>query len=182
MNNNKKNLIIGVTGSVGSVNLIAYLATLQPYYNLRLIFTENALNFVNPRGFDTFIEDYHIQQFGENSKVLHTDLAYSADKFLLLPASANTISKMAHAIADNLLTSTLLVYYRPVYIAANMNPDMWNNVIFQDNVLYLKKKGHIFINERKLAIRAHDKKEVFSDACLPSPQKVVEYLATDEQL
>lgn len=175
MTNDKKTVVIGVTGSVGSVNLISYIAQLNTDYNLRLIFTPNALEFVNSRGFEPFIQDFHTDLFVEN-RVLHTDLAYSADAFLILPASANTISKMAHAIADNLLTSALLVYDKPVIIAANMNPNMWNNPIFQDNIKYLQTKGHIFINERKKAIRAHDKKVVWSDACLPSPDKINEYL------
>lgn len=53
-----------------------------------------------------------------------------------------------------------------------MNPKMWNNSIFQDNVTYLKKKGHIFINERGVAIEVSTGKEVYCDACMPTIQNL----------
>ena len=144
----KKNLLVGVCGSVGASTLINYVSVLGVYFRIRIIFTHNALKFVEPAGFRTLVDNYYESEF-DDMLPLHITLSEWADYFVLLPASANTISKMAHGIADNLLTSTLLAYERPVYLAANMNPRMWNNLIFQDQVKYLKEKGHIFINEGK---------------------------------
>ncbi|SDG73717.1 flavoprotein [Marvinbryantia formatexigens] len=167
----KKKMLIGVCGSVGAVSLVNYISSLFQYYDIDLILTPNSTNFVQYKGFSTIINNCYTEEF-DNIKPLHISLAANADVFLLLPASANTISKMAHGIADNLLTSTLLAYEKPVYIAANMNPKMWNNSIFQDNVTYLKKKGHIFINERGVAIEVSTGKEVYCDACMPTIQNL----------
>ncbi len=177
----KEKLLIGVTGSVGAIALVNYVSVLSQYYCIDLIFTKNAIQFVQPKGLDTFIDNYYIKEF-KKSKPLHIELASSASKFILLPASANTISKMAHGIADNLLTSTLLAYEKPVYIAANMNPKMWNNSIFQDNIKYLKQKGHIFINEGKMAIEASSGKEVYSDACMPSIDNLLKTLQVESSM
>lgn len=163
----KKKLLIGVCGTVGACSIFNYISVLVPYFQIRIIFTENALKFVEPAGFQSLIETYYVKEFSDMNP-LHITLSDWADYFVILPASANSISKMSHGIADNLLTSTLLAYTRPVYIAANMNPRMWNNPIFQDQVNYLKEKGHIFINEGKMAIEAATGKEVYSEACMPS--------------
>lgn len=171
----KKTLLIGVCGSVGACSLVNYISLLNAYFQIRIIFTENALRFVAPAGFQSLLDKYYINEFVDMSP-LHITLSEWADKFILLPASANTISKMSHGIADNLLTSTLLAYEQPVYIAANMNPHMWNNSILQDQVNYLKTKGHIFINEGKMAVEAASGKEVYSEACMPSFDKLLDVL------
>lgn len=175
----KEKMLIGITGSIGAIALVNYIKVLSQNYSINLILTKNATQFIQAKGLDTFIDNYYTKEF-KNSKPLHIDLSSSTSKFLLLPASANTISKMAHGIADNLLTSTLLAYENPVYIAANMNPRMWSNSIFQDNVNYLKQKGHIFINEGKLAIEASTGKEVFSDACMPSIDNLLKILQSEQ--
>lgn len=171
----KEKMILGVTGSVGAISLVNYVSILSDYYDIDLILTKNATSFVQPKGLDTFINNYYNKEF-KSCYPLHIELAKAASVFLLLPASANTISKMAHGIADNLLTSTLLAYENPVYIAANMNPLMWNNPVFQDNIKYLKSKGHIFINESKMAREACTGEDVYSDACMPSFDNLLKIL------
>lgn len=177
----KKEMVIGVCGSVGAATIINYIYLLSQYYNIDIIFTKNALNFVEPKGIKSFINNYYIDEF-EDTRALHIELAAKADYFLILPASANVIAKMAHGIADDLLTSTLVAYEKNVYIAANMNPRMWNNSILQDNVQYLKKKGHIFVNEGGYAIEAATKERVYSGACLPDGEKLLEYFQSEKTI
>lgn len=171
----EKNLLIGVCGSVGCVSLVSYVSALYNDYNINLIFTKNATKFIQPLGIEAFVDNYYIKEFIK-MRTLHIELAASATHFILLPASANVISKMAHGIADDLLTSTLLAYDKPVLIAANMNPRMWNNPIIQDNVNYLKEKGHRFINEGKYAIESYSGERMFSEACLPSIDNLIKIL------
>lgn len=176
----KKKLLLGVCGSVGASSLINYVSVLCAHFEIRIIFTHSALHFVKPEGFRSLVDDYYESEF-EDMLPLHITLSEWADYFVLLPASANTISKMAHGIADNLLTSTLLAYERPVYIAANMNPRMWNNAIFQDQVKYLQEKGHLFINEGKMAIEVATGKRIYSEACMPSFEHLLDVLGAQQK-
>lgn len=171
----KERLLIGICGSVGATAVINYIYELRNYFDIDLILTQNALEFVQPKGFASLVNNYYVEEFTVG-KPLHIELAEAATKMLILPASANVISKMAHGIADDLLTSTLLAYDGPVYIAANMNPKMWNNSILQDNICYLKSKGHIFVNEGKMAIEAVSGKEIYSEACMPSIDNLIKFL------
>lgn len=175
----KRKLLIGVCGSVGACSIFNYISVLASYFQIRIIFTENALRFVQPAGFQSLVDCYYVKEFSDMNP-LHITLSDWADCFILLPASANTISKMANGIADNLLTSTLLAYEQSVYIAANMNPRMWNNSVFQDKVNYLKKKGHIFINEGRTAIEAATGEKVYSEACMPSFEHLLKELGVQK--
>ena len=78
---NKQELLIGICGSVGAISIVNYLYTLKDSYNINLILTKNALNFVQPKGLDTFIENYYIKEFKRN-RTLHIELATLADKLL----------------------------------------------------------------------------------------------------
>ena len=176
----KRNLLLGVCGSVGASALINYVSVLCAHFEIRIIFTHNALRFVKPEGFRTIVDNYYKSEF-EDMLPLHITLSEWADCLVLLPASTNTISKMAQGVADNLLTSTLLAYERPVYIAANMNPRMWNNAVFQDRVKYLQEKGHVFINEGKMAIEAATGKKVYSEACMPSFEHLLSVLGVHDK-
>lgn len=171
----KKKLLLGVCGSVGSISLAYYISVLVQYYSIKIIFSENSQHFVQYKGFLNIVDGCYVNEFSEFSP-LHISLAQEADVFILLPASANTISKMAHGIADNLLTSTLLAYSNKVYIAANMNYKMWLNPIFQDNIEYLKSKGHVFINERGKAMEVSSGEIIECEACMPSIENLIKII------
>jgi phosphopantothenoylcysteine decarboxylase/phosphopantothenate--cysteine ligase len=119
-------------------------------YNVKVVLTKNALNFVSPLVIETLSENKcHYNQFESRDDVEHISLATWADVFVLAPASANTISKCATGIADNLLTSVFcayLGYRKPILFAPAMNDGMWKNPIIQENISKLKKLNCDFIN------------------------------------
>lgn len=171
----KENLLIGICGSVGACSIVNYISILSDYFNIRLIFTEHSLYFVQPDGFKSLIDAYYDSEFSTMDP-LHITLSTWADFFIILPASANVIGKMANGIADDLLTSTLLAYDKKVYIAANMNPRMWDNPVLKKNVKCLKEIGHQFINEGRIAKEAATGERVYSEACMPSVEKILHSL------
>ena len=144
-----KNVVIGVTGSIAAYK-IANLASMlvKQHANVDVIMTENATNFINPIAFETLTSNKCIvDTFDRNFQfnVEHVSLAKKADIFLVAPASANVIGKMAAGIADDMLTTTLLAAKCPIYVAPAMNTNMYTNIIVQDNIAKLKRYGVHFI-------------------------------------
>ncbi|WP_027430649.1 bifunctional phosphopantothenoylcysteine decarboxylase/phosphopantothenate--cysteine ligase CoaBC [Lachnospira multipara] len=144
-----KNVVIGVTGSIAAYK-IANLASMlvKQHANVDVIMTENATNFINPIAFETLTSNKCIvDTFDRNFQfnVEHVSLAKKADIFLVAPASANVIGKMAAGIADDMLTTTLLAAKCPIYVAPAMNTNMYTNRIVQDNIAKLKGYGVHFI-------------------------------------
>lgn len=144
-----KNVVIGVTGSIAAYK-IANLASMlvKQHANVDVIMTENATNFINPIAFETLTSNKCIvDTFDRNFQfnVEHVSLAKKADIFLVAPASANVIGKMAAGIADDMLTTTLLAAKCPIYVAPAMNTNMYTNPIVQDNIAKLKSYGVHFI-------------------------------------
>lgn len=144
-----KNVVIGVTGSIAAYK-IANLASMlvKQHANVDVIMTENATNFINPIAFETLTSNKCIvDTFDRNFQfnVEHVSLAKKADIFLVAPASANVIGKMAAGIADDMLTTTLLAAKCPIYVAPAMNTNMYTNIIVQDNIAKLKGYGVHFI-------------------------------------
>lgn len=144
-----KNVVIGVTGSIAAYK-IANLASMlvKQHANVDVIMTENATNFINPIAFETLTSNKCIvDTFDRNFQfnVEHVSLAKKADIFLVAPASANVIGKMAAGIADDMLTTTLLAAKCPIYVAPAMNTNMYTNPIVQDNIAKLKGYGIHFI-------------------------------------
>ncbi len=144
-----KNVVIGVTGSIAAYK-IANLASMlvKQHANVDVIMTENATNFINPIAFETLTSNKCIvDTFDRNFQfnVEHVSLAKKADIFLVAPASANVIGKMAAGIADDMLTTTLLAAKCPIYVAPAMNTNMYTNPIVQDNIAKLKRYGVHFI-------------------------------------
>ncbi|SEF40815.1 bifunctional phosphopantothenoylcysteine decarboxylase/phosphopantothenate--cysteine ligase CoaBC [Lachnospira multipara] len=144
-----KNVVIGVTGSIAAYK-IANLASMlvKQHANVDVIMTENATNFINPIAFETLTSNKCIvDTFDRNFQfnVEHVSLAKKADIFLVAPASANVIGKMAAGIADDMLTTTLLAAKCPIYVAPAMNTNMYTNPIVQDNIAKLKGYGVHFI-------------------------------------
>ena len=86
---------------------------------------------------EVFVENFEIEEY----KPGHISLCDEADIFVIAPATANTISKIANGVCDNLLTSTACAFSKPILIAPAMNTNMWNNVFVQKNVAVLKENG-----------------------------------------
>ena len=141
-----KTVILGVTGSIAAYK-IATLASMlvKKQASVHVIMTKNATNFINPITFesltghkclvDTFDRNFEFQ-------VEHVSIAKQADVVMIAPASANVIGKLAHGLADDMLTTTLLACKCPKIVSPAMNTAMFENPIVQDNLKILEKYGY----------------------------------------
>lgn len=144
-----KTVVLGVTGSIAAYK-IANLASMlvKLHADVHVIMTRNATNFINPITFETLTGNKClVDTFDRNFQfnVEHVALAKRAHIFMVAPASANVIGKIANGIADDMLTTTIMACKAPKYIAPAMNTNMFENEIVQDNLKKLKGYGYEII-------------------------------------
>ena len=145
-----KCVVLGVTGSIAAykiANLASALVKLGADVNV--IMTKNATNFINPITFETLTSNKClVDTFDRNFQfnVEHVSLAKKADIFMVAPASANVIGKIAHGIADDMLTTTIMACKCKKLISPAMNTNMFTNPIVQDNLETLRKYGYEIID------------------------------------
>ncbi|CCQ96053.1 fused 4'-phosphopantothenoylcysteine decarboxylase; phosphopantothenoylcysteine synthetase,FMN-binding [[Clostridium] ultunense Esp] len=144
-----KNIIVGVTAGIAAYKAVDLVSRLKKQNaNVEVIMTENATKFVSPLTFQTLaLNPVYVDMFKEprNYDVEHISLAEKADVFLIAPATANIIGKIANGIADDLLTTTIMATKAKVIFAPAMNTNMYLNPIVQGNMDYLKGLGYEFI-------------------------------------
>lgn len=140
-----KKIVLAVTGSIAAYK-IANLASMlmKQHCKVTVLMTKNATKFIHPITFETLTGNRClIDTFDRNFQysVEHVSLAKETDLVLVAPASANVIAKMAHGIADDMLTTTILACECPKLVAPTMNTHMYHNPIVSDNIEVLKKYG-----------------------------------------
>jgi len=140
-----KTILLGVTGSIAAYK-IATLASMLVKLDadVHVIMTANAVNFINPITFETLTNNKClIETFDRNFEyqVEHVSLAKKVDLVVVAPATANVISKLAHGLADDMLTTTILACQSKKIVAPAMNTRMFTNTITQDNIETLKHYG-----------------------------------------
>lgn len=145
-----KCVVLGVTGSIAAYK-IANLASalVKLHADVNVIMTKNATNFINPIAFETLTSNKClVDTFDRNFQfnVEHVALAKRADIFMVAPASANVIGKIAHGIADDMLTTTIMAAKCKKLISPAMNTNMFENPILQDNLKILEKYGFEIID------------------------------------
>ena len=141
-----KTVVLGVTGSIAAYK-IATLASMlvKKQASVHVIMTKNATNFINPITFETLTgHKCLVDTFDRNFEfqVEHVSLAKQADVVMIAPASANVIGKLAHGLADDMLTTTFLACKCPKIVSPAMNTAMFENPIVQDNLKILEKYGY----------------------------------------
>ena len=141
-----KTVLLGITGSIAAYK-IAYLASAlhKLHADVHVLMTRNATNFINPITFesltgnkclvDTFDRNFQFQ-------VEHVSIAKKADVVMIAPASANVIGKLAHGIADDMLTTTIMACKCKKFISPAMNTNMFENPVVQDNLKILEHYGY----------------------------------------
>ena len=140
-----KTVLLGVTGSIAAYK-IAYLASalVKQGARVHVLMTKNAVNFINPITFETLTGNKClVDTFDRNFEfsVEHVSLAKAADVCMIAPASANVIGKLAHGIADDMLTTTVMACTCRKILAPTMNTRMYENPILQDNLKILEHYG-----------------------------------------
>jgi len=139
-----KNVLIGITGGIAAYKICELVRMFKKARaNVRVVLTPNALNFVTKLTLQTLSNnEVYVDGFGiDEYKPEHITLT-EADIFVIAPASANTISKLANGICDNLLLSTACAFNRPFLIVPAMNTNMWENPFIQENINKLKRNGY----------------------------------------
>ncbi len=148
LSQNKKTVLIGITGGIAAYKICELIRLYKKNnYNVKVIATENAFNFVTELTLATlsqnqvYSDNFDIKEY----KPEHISLCDEGDILVLAPATANTISKIANGICDNLLTSIICAFNKPVLIAPAMNTNMWNNPFVQENIKKLSSNGYEFV-------------------------------------
>lgn len=171
-----KTVVIGVTGGIAAYKIASLVSMLKKQHaNVRVIMTENATNFITPVTFesltgtkclvDTFDRNFEFQ-------VEHVSLAKQADIFMIAPATANVIAKVAHGLADDMLTTTFLACKKPKYIVPAMNTQMYENPITQDNLEICRKYGMHVIEPASGYLACGDT----GAGKMPEPETLFEYI------
>lgn len=143
--NDKKCIVIGVSGGIAAYKICNLVSSLHKQgHEVHVIMTEGAQKFVTPLTFQTLsgqkvITDMFTVDY--TPEVHHVSLAHKADCFVIAPATADIIAKVAHGIADDMLTTTFLAADCPKLIVPAMNMGMMNNPITQDNLKTCEKYG-----------------------------------------
>lgn len=171
-----KTVVLGVTGSIAAYK-IANLASalVKLHADVNVIMTKNATNFITPITFETLTGNKClIDTFDRNFQfnVEHVALAKRADIFMVAPASANVIGKIAHGIADDMLTTTIMASKCPKLISPAMNTNMFENPILQDNLKILEKYGYEIINPASGYLACGDT----GAGKMPEPETLLKYI------
>ena len=171
-----KTVILGVSGSIAAYKIASLASALvKQHCDVHVIMTQNATNFIHPITFETLTGNKClIDTFDRNFQysVEHVSLAKKADVALVAPATANVIGKMAHGIADDMLTTTLLACQCPIIVAPAMNTRMFRNSIVQDNMKFLKCYGIEVIDPACGYLACGDTGE----GKMPEPELLLQYI------
>ena len=171
-----KTVLLGVTGSIAAYK-IANLASMlvKLHCNVHVIMTKNATNFINPITFETLTNNRClVDTFDRNFQynVEHVSLAKQADVVLIAPASANVMAKLAHGLADDMLTTTVLACNCKKIVSPAMNTQMYNNPITQDNMKILRNYGFEVIDPASGYLACGD----IGAGKMPEPEVLLDYI------
>lgn len=146
---NKRCVVLGVTGGIAVYKALDVISALRKKdVDVRVIMTKSATEFVTPLTFQSMSQNIvTTDMFAEPKawEIQHISLAKRADVFLVAPATANIIGKVANGIADDMLSTTIMATRAKVVFAPAMNTNMYTNPIVQENIAKLKKLGYEFI-------------------------------------
>jgi len=159
-----KKVLIGITAGIASYKVCSLVRMfVKNGAKVKVVMTDSATKFVSPLVFQSLSGDVVYKDMFEPIKenaVDHINLADWCDVFVLAPATANTIGKVANGIADNLLTTVVmaLTEEKPVIIAPSMNTNMWDNVAVQKNIETIKTFKNYYIIDPEVGLLAEGKK------------------------
>ncbi|MBM9602731.1 bifunctional phosphopantothenoylcysteine decarboxylase/phosphopantothenate--cysteine ligase CoaBC [Desulfopila inferna] len=145
-----KRIVVGITGSIAAFKVAGWVSTLaKEEARVAVVMTESAQKFIAPLTFSALTgEPAYTSMFNQaqSSPMSHIDLAQDASAFLIAPASARTIARLAHGIADDLLSTTVLATRAPVVVCPAMNPKMYLHQATQDNLERLRQFGYHIVD------------------------------------
>ncbi|MDP4031025.1 MAG: bifunctional phosphopantothenoylcysteine decarboxylase/phosphopantothenate--cysteine ligase CoaBC [Candidatus Beckwithbacteria bacterium] len=153
----KQTIVLGVSGGIAAYKTVDLVKLLKKQgFDVFVVLTQSATNFVKPAQLrrvtghkvytDLFEPKFDYRKILTKRKVEHIELADKADLILIVPATANLLAKLAHGIADDFLTTTVLATRAPVMICPAMNSNMWQHPAVKDNLSRLQSLGYQIIN------------------------------------
>lgn len=150
---NGARIVVGVTGGIAAYKAVDLCSKLvQAGSQVQVVMTQAASHFVTPLTFQTITQQpvsMELFQLLRDTDMAHISLSAWAQALVIAPATANTIAKLAHGIADNLLTSTALACPAPLILAPAMDADMWANEVTQANLRILLARGAVQVGPDK---------------------------------
>ena len=171
-----KTVLLGVSGSIAAYKTASLASALKKLHaDVHVLMTKNAVNFINPITFETLTGNKClVDTFDRNFEysVEHVSLAKKADLVMVAPASANVIGKIAHGIADDMLTTTIMACRCKKILAPAMNTNMFENPIVQDNLKTLEKYGYEVISPASGYLACGDT----GAGKMPEPELLLEYI------
>lgn len=172
-----KKIVLGVTGGIAVYKAVDLVSRLRKQgAEVRVIMTDHAQEFVTPLTFKEISGNKVATSMwagNQEFNVEHIALANWADAFLVAPATANILAKMAHGLADDLLSTTLLAAQAPIVVCPAMNTGMYNNPVTQENIAKLKGLG-VTVMDPAVGMLACG---VAGAGRLPEPQQIVEFMS-----
>lgn len=171
-----KTVVLAVSGSIAAYKIASLASALKKLHaNVQVLMTKNAVNFINPITFESLTGNKClVDTFDRNFQysVEHVALAKQADVVLVAPASANVIGKIAHGIADDMLTTTVMACKCKKIIAPAMNTNMFDNPILQDNLKILEHYGYEVISPAAGYLACGDT----GAGKMPEPELLLQYI------
>lgn len=171
-----KNVVLGVTGGIAVYKAVDIVSRLRKKRaNIDVIMTKSATEFVTPLTFQSLSQNYVTMSMFEEPKswdIEHISLAQKADVFLVAPATANIIGKVANGIADDMLSTTIMATRAKVVFAPAMNTNMYTNPIVQENIRKLKGLGYEFIKPGSGRLACGD----YGEGKMADPVDIVDYV------
>ena len=171
-----KTVVLGVTGGIAAYKAAALASLLvKQHAAVEVIMTQNATQFITPLTFEqltgrrTMVDTFD-RNFSHN--VEHVSLAHRADLLIVAPATANVCAKLAHGLADDMLTTTALACSCPKLIAPAMNTGMYENPVTQDNLALLRRYGWEVIDPAEGRLACGDT----GKGKLPEPEDLLQYI------
>ena len=171
-----KTVVIGISGGIAVYKICDVVSRLKKLgVNVHVIMTKSSTEFVSPLTFQTLSQNYVVVDMFEDPKtwdVEHISLAKKADLFLVAPATANVIGKVANGIADDMLTTTIMATKAKILFAPAMNTNMYENPVVQRNIKTLMDLGYNFVEPESGRLACGD----IGSGKLASSEVIVDYI------
>jgi phosphopantothenoylcysteine decarboxylase/phosphopantothenate--cysteine ligase len=174
-----KKIILGICGSIAAYKSALLVRLLiKAGAEVQVVMTPDATNFITPLTLSTLskrpvLVEYFIPETGEWNN--HVELGLWADAFIIAPASANTLAKMANGLSDNLLTAIYLSAKCPVYFAPAMDLDMWKHEATQQNIKSLQSYGNILIPPGNGELASG----LYGEGRMAEPEEIVSFITAE---
>jgi len=174
-------VILGVTGSISAYKAVDIMRMFQKNkHDVSIIMTKAAKKFITPLTFETFAPGkvYYKQFKHDQDPLLHINICSNHDLFLIAPATANIIGKIANGIANDLLSTTFLAFHKKVIVAPAMNTNMYLNPVVIENISKLKSRGIDIIEPEEGSLACNTE----GRGRLPTVESIYEYCLAIENV